>query len=1130
VSKLETQAATKLLSEPGDLREYYDQLLAHRRTHPFDVEYTEALAECSFRLAVHPETPPEKAFELLQRAIKIDGANPKYAYHLARLYFIHGEFQQAAVWLRVAARLCPTSHRIWTHVSLLQRELNACYYGDESFEPDVLRKRSDEIAAAVRAGQDNVAQKLLDFVPPKSLAAIEREKRQAKDRGGSVEDQSRAKNEPEKSDDQPGNGNRPTAKQVRRLLNPNRCRWSGINDLLIEQTLEAAPSKRTLKTLIGYLEEVAAMAPERRNGFSAFAILGIQWILCGYPVATIQRLRAGLRTEVTTSSLELLDLVCTLYEIPSSELPQQLATALEMGELPPLLTGLIHQRRLLWKPLEFRSLATYRAARKFLALAKQTTPDTEEARKAQRASANEYVRKLIRATEALNPQPPAQLEDLITEQTVTDTRDEETVTQRFEQLCQIALAFETHRQNAFHYLKTQLEPLAREATDGAAYSQATTDAEAFGRLLNAFKQASEIGTRRLDSLLKIVNTLNSEQLPEEFNRRKEECDKQFKALANLGNFEKVLKRIDGQLAETRSRFDVNGGTCSPVLAETLNAVTTAFPVDGVPTQKDHPVSSTNDAPAEPRKTEVPAGLDHLQALAWALARTEREITELFKAANSSFDPYSSHARCLPPLQALRLSTRAREAETLYRLGQRRTARRIWQEMLREDRVATNVLKNIAICDTAQVDVAATLISWRVYVEALYFQDILRDSPRPHARARADFHRNFSNAYAPAFLTGTLDNKWEERIDFSAARTFLNSSGRVRSFVDHKLLEFLNARFDFKSPPLVLGVGRTEGEATRRAARDNLLTFINDVSPLIPERLRQGFTSLAQRQITQAYEACTSAKRLILDKEVYEKEQEQQLELVTEVCHLKFKLLLIVINNQEFVKHISSLDFLTELARLDTVPLKESGRFLESAAGKLGKHAKDMLEVMSLLSDHLVNALVKFIFTDADDHQDDELRMRQYRRLIDSWIKHPGLARYLDLIDHPQHFYPDYIINAFQSETFDYQCIAILSSWHKRYPELTGPAKLLSGILYQQEKFRECILVLDKTCKLGFHKENLISCHYTRMLARYNLAASTQDQSLLRPVLKDAEHVIEYSKSEKEIEEARKVKEQIRKYI
>ena len=105
-------ASPPLETDPRTLRAKLRALEAARAPRSTNVRL-EALAEACFRIALHPGTAPVEAIQLLQRAAACDPANPKPAYHLARLYFVHDELGMAGQWLQRAFLLCPTSHRIW---------------------------------------------------------------------------------------------------------------------------------------------------------------------------------------------------------------------------------------------------------------------------------------------------------------------------------------------------------------------------------------------------------------------------------------------------------------------------------------------------------------------------------------------------------------------------------------------------------------------------------------------------------------------------------------------------------------------------------------------------------------------------------------------------------------------------------------------------------------------------------------------------------------------------------------------------------------------------------------------------------------------------------------------------------
>ena len=115
-----------------------------KRNHSFESAEAQA-PESLFRLALHPRTSVPDAVRHLLEARRIDDTNPRYAYHLARLYLSLGSLETAGRWLKDAVNLCPTSHRLWAHIGLLHHELNDRYIGKPEYETDALREKANKI-------------------------------------------------------------------------------------------------------------------------------------------------------------------------------------------------------------------------------------------------------------------------------------------------------------------------------------------------------------------------------------------------------------------------------------------------------------------------------------------------------------------------------------------------------------------------------------------------------------------------------------------------------------------------------------------------------------------------------------------------------------------------------------------------------------------------------------------------------------------------------------------------------------------------------------------------------------------------------------------------------------------------
>lgn len=1132
----------KWLQDPEKLRRRLEELREQKKTADLDAYTREALAEGSFRLAVHPATQAVAALELLNRAVRLDGSNPKYAYHLARLYFLHGQLTLAANWLQHAHRLCPTSHRIWCHLSLLQREINRLYKGNPDYEPDALRKRSDVIAGEIIAGQDQLDPALLDCAPPKE--SQHKSGNPEKPRMGPEEEPAVA------------SATGPAA-PVQRFLRPRQCRWKGVYDLDFEHLLEASPSERNQKRLYPLLLEAANAAPHGSQSMSRFAILGIEWLISGYPVTTVRRLSKGFSLIANTPSLEVMNLVCTFYEAEIEACLGLLATALAGRRLPPLLAALVHQRRLLWRPLEFRSPRTYRLARQFLTKVGQDPPADEESRQVQAVQAEEYAGHLRRALQLLQVEPPKPLADFA--EAAARLPDYEAAWLRFQYLEECGSKLGSIKEDAFRFLKDELSPLAEAPPDEVGYARARADFKTLKDISEALLAVCDTGIGMLPSLEEAISRRGADSAPENFIQRKEGSGKQLVELKALGNFNRRLSKIDGQLKGAGERFQAvsshsPSGKISQILAEikaihrvllqeaapgeddpqmgngpAVETAAEALPLPEAAKEEDAPSATVGEAPE----------VFGIPALEKGLEETDTAITQLFHKALATFKPYAPEDRRLPAIQELMASVQAQQAETLYRLGRYRRARLIWNDMLLVERLDAKILKNIAVCDTRGPDLGECLIAWRSYLEMLYFYSLVAGSPRPQARTRADFHRAFGNSYAPAFLSKTLD-KEEKPIDELTILSFCASPGRVRNFVEHKLLEFLNAKLDFTSPPLILGVSRAEGETVRSQARETLGAFLDEAARCLPARVRGAFVGLVKRHLEQAWQACASARRLTAPKDPrYAEELPRQAEILKDFAQLKIKLVRAVQQNQELSRHLVSVDFLQELARLDQIPLALSDELLRPVAYSFGIEKAETLQnlIQETLCGHVVKGLLNFIFSAPESPEAESLRLRQYRNLMDQWVHQPALRDFRDFIDDPQQFYPPEIEKTFADEKQAPEAVEILYHWQARYPELTGPARLLAMLLNQEKKFEAAVAVLSQAIEKGFHAERVITCHFQRMVSWYYRAGAAvrdKDEGARRQALQqaraDARQVLDKSKDANEIEQARNIENQIEKHL
>lgn len=1216
-----------LMTSPEELQRRRSELLQRRqellqsRGHQSEeIETLLALSECSFRIAVHPETPFEDTLELLNQCIRLDGANPRYAYHLGRLYFVYGQFDRASHWFRLACCLSPTSHRIWSHVAILLRELNAQYVGNDDYEPNALLKRSEQILKHVREGQDTIDPDLLDFVPPESLAAKEREERLetpgASDRNG-------RKRSDEKDRIKP-------ASHVKRYVAAKRCRWSGIEHLALEQQFEGRASQTALKKFLPAMRDLARTASRHPGKAAAVRILAVQMLLAGYPSESVRWLMEFFPQDDNPSA-QMLETVCAIFESSRDQVAAQIVRAVETADLPPLTAALIHNERLLWHSMEYRNLGTYRSAQRFLARQKAGSngADTSgtELDESSRELAVDLTRRLSRAIQSLNSDPPRALRHEAPKDDDQKSLDPQSLLTTFEAYVHAAAQLREFLDEGFRTLKDGLDPETKTIESAEAFASALASRAAVDEFLGLIAENSSTGMQRLERLLELLGTFSTDILGDDFAVRREECIRQFQDLQTIGNYRKVLKRIDKRLRRTEEQFESSPAQPSTEWAALLEGVRHALP-DEAPADADSPAStdfvteasenvatlerdwdrlrelvaknkvdglesdelieaagirdrfdgmkivsesrlqeidsilqagdvaggedqnlegvqnqyreiiqaqgrfrknfrklpdlpeaasesagnpisgsqqgsssesaanpdgssekaesvspdetesnghSTTAAPAKagsaaPSGTaSVPEELTPTQELQRALDDTDRALGNLFRTHEAEFAQYPDWVMGLPPFHALRNSLRAREAEVFYRLGNRRRARKIWSGMLAIDRLDTGLLRNIAVCDTVEGDIAGSLSSWQSYVEMLYSLDVFMEDASRNAATRAEFHRAFGDAFAPTFLSEPFSNEWPDSVDSAALISFLSSPGRVRSFVNHRLLEFLNTRFEFTSPSLVIGLKRIEAANRREEAGKALCAFAKTGSGLLPVRVAEQYTDLAIDQFEKTVDVCASVDRLTLaHNRNYEDEEKRQLELLIRTVDIYFKLALSFSKHAHVVRNLTSFGFAAELARLEEIPVHVSPELYALAAAALGQEPEDLKRMPGIMRENMVAGLMRYLFSVDDEPAERPIRERQYQLMITDWFRRAEFSDAAKLADTGIHFWPESIVELWQQDSIDRESLDILLRWCRDYPHLGTMSYLVANLLIKRNELDEAEQLLKSARPKAFH--------------------------------------------------------------
>jgi hypothetical protein len=573
--KEQSSVQAETLRNPEALRRTIKRLVKDPRPGVSD-----ALAEAHFRLAVHPSTERSAALAALFQAVRLDSTNPKFAYHLARWFFVHGELARAAEWLKRAARLSPTSHRIVAHIALLQRELNEHHKNDSRYDADALRTRSERLASAILDGKDAFPDRDLDLEPKLGLAAIEADarKQQAASGGAPAVDPRCARPPGQRA--APATASASPENRPARILNAGTCRWSGVVDIEAEWLLAGAATGRTRDRLLPLLEKIAEHAPRRLGGSAGFAVFAIQWLIAGYAVESIQRLGRALLEQREDPAIQLLQHVIDAFEAPPSQVAGQLAELVRSGQMPSLLAAAIHQRRLLWQPTTFGAIAAFQRARALVAEPQVGDRDPGGASRDQGPATTNLLKELNAAVQSFFPSPTPPIPDRPVEARPEQRLDLAGATDRLSRLNAIASELRAAGAAAFEFLKDNLEPRSKITGDAAQLALAQADHDVYEHLQSSLEAAVAAGLLALETLTARM-ACQAEGPPPggspagldpglaPFFSQRDACKDIYNDITARGAFQKVLKRVARNLERPTAPAERSKAGPSPALSEIL---------------------------------------------------------------------------------------------------------------------------------------------------------------------------------------------------------------------------------------------------------------------------------------------------------------------------------------------------------------------------------------------------------------------------------------------------------------------------------------------------------------------------------------------------------------------------------
>jgi tetratricopeptide (TPR) repeat protein len=973
-------------NDPVVLREVALGLWGLRvRGEQLEPEEFHTLVEATFRLAVHPDTAPDEALVLLRRARRLDPANPKHVYHLGLLQLRHGRLAGAAEELREAARLAPTSHRIWAHLAIVQRRLDEERVGTAGYT-GAFRRRAERISGAIRDGVDNP------------------------DPG------------PEGPDPKPDLG-----VPAVRLDRSGECRWNGVRDLDVEERLLGTPSERARDWLLTELTELGRLAPRRSGGTASFAVLGVQWLLRGYPKATLRRLAEPLRAP--GPAFRLLTDVLDLYDLPVEQVAARLARHQREGTLPSFLILLLLRALLLTRPLEFPDLGAHRAARELLAAPKE--PDPAEA--AQCAAA------LMSAVRRLDMAPAERVADAVETPAGSDAED-------------LLLKLET---DTALFKKHDAEAL--ELAKALRASAKSPNASGFARLSGELAVMEEIAAvlksvaaARLADWDAVGQAERGALSAEEVQRRYQAVKRDLQNTMN-GRTKKQLKPLKDALSK------VTGGGAPEPSAATLGLR------DAVRSLLD----TTEEAPSTPVPPQPQPFGTGRELIESALAIADKAMAEVFAQAQAKL-------RGLPPGGApdlLRREVSGREAEAAYRLGYTAQARQIWSRMLAVDPYHTGVLHNLAMAQTIAGDLPAAAEGWQACLYALYALDVAAGDPGGHAAERAELHGVLAGAFGTAALAvRPPDQGGPEAREVTGV---LASAARVAAYERHLRLELLNRRVAGHGVRLRLGVSPDAPQEVREAARERAVADARAACAYLPDRIARPFTLLCERLLAEGESPHGRPAAAA------EAEEEAHTDIVKRLFQQKRRLRVMLIDERTWYLSVYSGDVIAALARVDTLPLDAADDATVATVQRIdsGTAPVTLIEELNQLADFACKVALNRVLNDAEG--DDPLFPMRFRATGESWVRTAVPEEYLRILDDPGVAHPQLVRDAVAianrsggeldeaSRDVVKRAVATLAAWTDRLHGASGPPVLRAELLSVLGRHAEAYLVLDAAAEAAF---------------------------------------------------------------
>ena len=399
-----------------------------------------------------------------------------------------------------------------------------------------------------------------------------------------------------------------------------------------------------------------------------------------------------------------------------------------------------------------------------------------------------------------------------------------------------------------------------------------------------------------------------------------------------------------------------------------------------------------------------------------------------------------------------------------------------------------------MCDAPDRDASRSIAAWRDYFELLVIADVAAETPRPHARRRAEFLRVMADAHAADFLLADLQSV-REHIDVEDAVAFLNNAARVQSFTGFRALEHLERRLALSTPTLVLGVSHSGSDRSRSEGAEALRALVEQLAPMLPPRVRNAYRALVLRHIDRVLDASTGA-RGVSDPH-YKEDKVQLQEDLEDVVETKYRTLLLLQKAPEAAESCTSAGAIVGLAVLDRVSFSHCGDLAITAAGCFGMTPE---QARAAMRENVCPTLLRGLLEQVYAQRADESRalVADLQAALTWAADQPDLVGMVEVID-------DYRRGACPSDLLN-EIMAALKSGHgspgavdrlrhmlEQVPQLTWPALLICPLLQAEERFDEAIAILDEAWANGLAPSGRIACRLTRAQAGRGRVQSYQEQ-------------------------------------